>query len=110
VDTPLDFTRLLTLEFRPIDETRFPMLRLAREVMHAGGTAPAVYNAANEVAVASFMDGRLPFLAIPQVVEQTLRLLDSFEPADLPAVLALDAKARRIATCQLQTLATTHSL
>ncbi len=110
VETPLDFTKLLSLEFRPIDESRFPMLRLAREVMHAGGTAPAIYNAANEVAVACFLDGRLPFLAIPQVVEQTLEALDSFEPTDLPAVLALDAEARRIAAHQLQTLASTHSL
>jgi 1-deoxy-D-xylulose-5-phosphate reductoisomerase len=110
VETQLDFTRLLSLEFRPIDESRFPMLRLAREVMHAGGTAPAIYNAANEVAVACFLDGRLPFLAIPQVVEQTLQSLDSFEPTDLAAVLALDAEARRIATRQLQTLASTHSL
>jgi len=110
VEAPLDFTRLMSLEFRPIDEARFPMLRLAREVMHAGGTAPAIYNAANEIAVASFLDGRLPFLAISQVVEQTLQSLDSFEPTDLAAVLTLDAEARRIAASQLRTLASTHSL
>lgn len=101
VETPLDFTKLLSLEFRPIDETRFPMMRLAREVMQAGGTAPAVYNAANEIAVAAFLAGRLPFVAIPRVVNNTLQTLTSFEPADLAAVLAVDAEARRVATTQL---------
>lgn len=68
--------------------------------MQAGGTAPAVYNAANEIAVAAFLDGRLPFVAIPRVVDNTLSALTSFEPADLSAVLAVDAEARRIATAQ----------
>lgn len=97
VDAPLDFTRLLALEFRPIDEARFPMMRLAREVMQADGVAPAIYNAANEVAVAAFLEGRIPFLAIPRIVEKTLGSVGSFEPADLPAVLAVDADARRVA-------------
>ncbi|MBW8781029.1 MAG: 1-deoxy-D-xylulose-5-phosphate reductoisomerase [Verrucomicrobia bacterium] len=97
VETPLDLAKLFSLEFRPADDVRFPMLRLAREVMHAGGTAPAVYNAANEIAVAAFLGGKIPFLAIPQVVDKTLQTLASFEPADLPAVLAVDADARRIA-------------
>lgn len=101
VETALDFSRLLSLEFRPIDETRFPMLRIAREVMHAGGTAPAIYNAANEVAVAAFLDARLPFVGIPRVVAQTLEKLPSSEPDDLATVLAVDADARRIAAEQL---------
>jgi len=101
VETPLDFTQLLSLEFRPIDETRFPMMRLAREVMHAGGTAPAIYNAANEIAVAAFLADRIPFLAIPRVVGQTLQSLASSEPSDLAAVLAVDAEARRLATTLL---------
>ena len=104
VEAPLDFTRLLSLEFRPIDETRFPMMRLAREVMQADGAAPAIYNAANEVAVAAFLDGRLPFLAIPKIVEQTLSTLNPSAPADLPAVLALDAEARRTASNELKAL------
>lgn len=98
IDRPLDLTKLLSLEFRPVDEARYPMLRLAREAMAAGGTAPAVYNAANEVAVAAFLAGRLPFLAIPCVVEQTLTDLTHFEPADLAAVLSADAEARRAAS------------
>lgn len=100
-DAPLDFTKLLSLEFRPVDETRFPMMRLAREVMQTGGVAPAIYNAANEIAVAAFLSGRLPFLAIPEVVDKTLSKLDSFEPTDLAAVLAVDAEARRVASAQL---------
>ena len=100
VDSALDLTKLLSLEFRPIDESRFPMLRLAREVMNAGGSAPAIYNAANEIAVAAFLAGKIPFLAISQVVDKTLQTLPSFEPADLAAVLIVDAEARRIATSQ----------
>ena len=97
VDAPLDLNRLLSLEFKPVDTARFPMLRLARETMVAGGTAPAIYNAANEVAVAAFLAHRLPFLGIPEVVEATLRQLAPSEPPDLAAVLAADAEARRIA-------------
>ncbi|MFI5356702.1 MAG: 1-deoxy-D-xylulose-5-phosphate reductoisomerase [Opitutales bacterium] len=101
VESPLDFTKLLSLEFRPVDEARYPMLRLAREAMHAGGNAPAVYNAANEVAVAAFLAGKIPFLAIPPVVDTTLQQIVRAEPADLAAVLDCDAEARRIATAQL---------
>lgn len=104
VDSALDFTRLLGLEFRPVDETRFPLLRLARKTMHAGGVAPAVYNAANEVAVAAFLAGQIPFLAIPRLVEHTLAAVKNFEPSDLSAVLAVDADARRVASAQLSRL------
>ncbi len=100
-DRPIDLTQLLTLEFRPVDEGRFPMLRLAREAMVAGGGAPAIYNAANELAVAAFLEGQIPFLAISRIVEQTLSCLVNVEPPDLPAVLALDAEARRIAALQV---------
>ncbi|MEX2044580.1 MAG: 1-deoxy-D-xylulose-5-phosphate reductoisomerase [Opitutus sp.] len=105
VESALDFTRLLGLEFRPVDEMRFPMLRIARETMEAGGIAPAIFNAANEVAVAAFLHGQIPFLAIPRVVEHTLASIDNFEPADLAAVLALDATARRTASSHLTSFA-----
>jgi len=105
VDTALDFSRAIGLEFAPVDEGRFPMLRLARETMVAGGVAPAIYNAANELAVEAFLAGRIPFLAIPRVVEQTLASIKNFEPGDLPAVLALDAEARHVATGHIATLA-----
>lgn len=101
VGTPLGFEKLFTLDFRPIDEARFPMLRLAKHCMNAGGVAPAIYNAANEVAVAAFLGGRLPFLAIPQVVEHSLAKIGNFEPTDLAAVLDVDAEARRIASSRI---------
>jgi 1-deoxy-D-xylulose-5-phosphate reductoisomerase len=97
VDAPLDFTRLLNLEFRPVDSARFPLFRLAQHCLAAGGIAPAVFNAANEIAVDAFLAGRIPFLALAPVVEQTLAAIGNFEPNDLPAVLAADAEARRLA-------------
>jgi 1-deoxy-D-xylulose-5-phosphate reductoisomerase len=103
VEPALDFTKLLGLEFRPVDEARFPMLRLARATMTAGGVAPAIYNAANELAVAAFLEDRIPFLAIPGVVEHTLETIRNFEPQDLPAVVAIDAESRRVASAHLQT-------
>ena len=100
VERTLDLARLATLEFRPVDETRFPMLALAKQTMRAGGAAPAAYNAANEIAVAAFLENRIPFLAIAPAVEKTLAALApalAREPATLDDVLALDADARRAA-------------
>ena len=97
IDAPLDLQKLITLEFRPLDEARFPCLRLARMAMDAGGVAPAVYNAANDVAVTAFLAGRLPFLAIPEVIDKSLQASANFEPADLDAVLEADTAARRAA-------------
>jgi 1-deoxy-D-xylulose-5-phosphate reductoisomerase len=102
-DAGLDLSRLLNLEFRPVDEARFPMLQLAKAAMTAGGVAPAIYNAANEIAVAAFLAGRIPFLAIPQVVEHTLATIRNFEPDVLSAVVAIDAESRRVAGGHLQT-------
>jgi len=97
VDRPLDLKKLFSLEFRPIDETRFPMLALAKQTMRAGGIAPAIYNAANEVAVAAFLEEKIPFLAIPRIVEETLAKMPNADPANLDTVLALDLTARRTA-------------
>jgi 1-deoxy-D-xylulose-5-phosphate reductoisomerase len=94
VEPPIDFTRLVQLDFKPIDEVRFPMMRLAKESMKAGGVAPAVFNAANEVAVEAFLAGRIPFLAIPEIVSQSLDRTANFEPADLSSVLGADKEAR----------------
>ena len=85
------------LTFEPLDESRFPAFRLGVEAGRAGGTAPAVFNAANEVAVASFLDGELPFVRIPEVIE---RVLEAHEPAPidcLDAILEADGRARAIA-------------
>ncbi len=92
---PLD--KLLSLDFRPVDETRYPCLRLAREAMAAGGVAPAVFNAANEVAVDAFLQNRVPFLAIPSIIDKTLSTVENFEPSTLAQVLAMDATARQTA-------------
>ena len=102
VEAALDFTQLLGFEFRPVDELRFPCFRLARQVMAAGGIAPAVFNAANEVAVAAFLAGSIPFLAIPRVIDQTLQAVENFEPETLAAVLDADTHARRTAGALLK--------
>ena len=93
----LDLGHPLSLDFRPVDEGRFPCLRLAKQAMRAGGTAPAVFNAANEIAVAAFLAGRVPFLAIPQIIEHTLAAINNIEPDSLEAVLAVDSAARHVA-------------
>jgi len=95
---PLDFAAGLILEFRAPDLDAFPCLALARAAGDAGDTAPCVLNAANEVAVAAFLDGELPFLGIPDVVERTLGQVDCPPARDLADLTAIDAEARRIAS------------
>ena len=94
---PLDFASGLVLEFEPPDEEAFPCLALARAAGEAGGTAPCVLNAANEVAVARFLDGALPFLGIPDVVERTLASVEAPPARDLADLVAVDAEARHVA-------------
>ena len=94
---PLDFASGLILEFGPPDEDAFPCLALARAAGERGGTAPCVLNAANEVAVASFLDGLLPFLGIPDVVERTLSAVSTPAAGTLEELVAVDAEARRTA-------------
>jgi 1-deoxy-D-xylulose-5-phosphate reductoisomerase len=72
VDVPVDWTRAQSWEFEPLDDEAFPAVRLAREVGQAGGTSPAVYNAANEVAVDAFHDGRIGFVDIVDTVAQVV--------------------------------------
>jgi 1-deoxy-D-xylulose-5-phosphate reductoisomerase len=96
----LDLTKLGSLDFEAPDERRFPALRLAREVLAAGGSASTVLNAANEVAVEAFLGGRIGFLAIASVVETTLDLgsrLAALSPETVDDVIAIDAEARGIA-------------
>jgi 1-deoxy-D-xylulose-5-phosphate reductoisomerase len=94
---PLDLSTGLILEFAPPDGDGFPCLALARAAGEAGGTAPCVLNAANEVAVASFLDGKLPFTGIADVVERTLSAVDPVPARDLDDLVAADAAARRVA-------------
>ena len=91
----LDLARAGTLQFEPPDMARFPCLALAREAARAGGTAPAVLNAANEVAVAAFLEGRLNFSGIAAVIEAVVRDCPAGPAEDLDSVLAADAEARR---------------
>ena len=96
----LDFSALTGLHFEAPDLQRFPCLRLAREAMEAGGTATAVLNAANEEAVAAFLDGRLGFTGIPDVVERTLQRQDAPACQDVESVMNVDRQAREVA-CRL---------
>ena len=91
---PLALDHPLDLRFEPPDPDRFPCLRLAADALAAGGDAPAVLNAANEVAVEAFLDRRIPFPGIPAVVDETLSAHSVAEPEDLEAVSRADAWAR----------------
>jgi 1-deoxy-D-xylulose-5-phosphate reductoisomerase len=93
---PLDLTSL-TLEFAAPDTETFPMLALAREAGETGGAAPCAYNAANEVAVAAFLGGRLPFLAISEVVGEALAAATDEPVRDLDDLLEVDRAARATA-------------
>jgi 1-deoxy-D-xylulose-5-phosphate reductoisomerase len=94
---PLDFTSGLVLEFEPPDLETFPLLALARQAGGEGGTYPCAFNAANEVAVAAFLDRRLPFLAIAATVEEALAGIDGAPARDLDELVEADAAARRLA-------------
>ena len=90
----LDLARAGSLQFEPPDPVRFPCLPLAREAARVGGLAPAVLNAANEVAVAAFLEGRLNFCGIAQVIEAVVGAEAAGGASDLDSVLAADAAAR----------------
>ena len=91
---PLDLLAVQSLTFLEPDRTRFPCLGLAFAALKAGGTMPAVLNAANEVAVEAFLAGRIPFLAISAVVEETLGQHRSSPAVDVEVVLGADRGAR----------------
>jgi len=91
----LDLASGLTLEFEAPDLETFPLLAHARRAGEQGGTFPAVFNAANEVAVAAFLDGKLPFRAIADVVADALGAADGSPAADLAELVEADAAARR---------------
>jgi 1-deoxy-D-xylulose-5-phosphate reductoisomerase len=102
---PLDLASGLTLEFEAPDLDTFPLLELARQAGVRGGTAPCAYNAANEVAVAAFLEGRLPFLSIAEVVEEVLEVVDGAPAKTLEDLTEKDTEARRHATERLRVLA-----
>lgn len=103
---PLDLASIGELTFFPPDEGRFPATRLAREAIRAGGSAPAILNAANEVAVAAFLSGQIRFTRIAALVEEVLeRSNNAPRPANLAEVLAVDKAARAEAMSLLETTA-----
>jgi 1-deoxy-D-xylulose-5-phosphate reductoisomerase len=93
---PLDLAALGRFDFESPDLQAFPCLGLAYAALRAGGTAPAILNAANEVAVAAFLAGDLGFLAIPELIERTLSALPAEPADDLAVLLASDQRARRM--------------
>jgi 1-deoxy-D-xylulose-5-phosphate reductoisomerase len=91
----LDLSSGVTLEFHAPDLDTFPLLALARRAGEEGGTYPCVFNAANEVAVAAFLEGRLPFLGIAEVVAEALEAADGVGARDLDDLVSADAAARK---------------
>ena len=94
---PLDLFKIAHLDFYPPDFERFRCLQLAYDVLEAGGTAPAILNAANEVAVAAFLDGQLPFLGIACLNDQVLQSIPVGPEGSLGDVIGADAEARQLA-------------
>jgi 1-deoxy-D-xylulose-5-phosphate reductoisomerase len=99
---PLDLAAIGELTFRAPDELLFPATRLARSAAEAGGGIPAVLNAANEVAVAAFLGGKLAFTRIAVQVEQVLSRFAPNAPTSLAEVIAVDGEARAIASQMLE--------
>jgi 1-deoxy-D-xylulose-5-phosphate reductoisomerase len=97
----LDLFDIARLNFEAPDSGRFPCLRLACEAAASGGTAPAILNAANEIAVAAFLDGKLRFTAIPEIIEETLGQVAAVDAVSLAMVIDADAQARDVAREQL---------
>jgi len=93
----LDWSKLKRLDFEKASTRRYPCLKLAREAMKRGGALPCALNAADEVAVAAFLERKLPFLGIPEVVERVLGRMPRLKLQKMEDVLSADAEARRIA-------------
>jgi 1-deoxy-D-xylulose-5-phosphate reductoisomerase len=93
----LDLAKIGELTFEAPDSQRFRALAIARQVLQTGGTAPTVMNAANETAVQAFLDGRIGFLRISDIVEETLARLPAHPLRQLDQVHAVDREARQIA-------------
>jgi 1-deoxy-D-xylulose-5-phosphate reductoisomerase len=101
---PLDLFQVKRLDFEAPDFERFPCLQRAYDAVRAGETMPAILNAANEVAVASFLDGHIRFTAIPDVIKHAMDTVDNLKATDIDAVLEADAIARRVADAYIAQL------
>jgi 1-deoxy-D-xylulose-5-phosphate reductoisomerase len=93
----LDFFKIARFDFETPDLTRFPCLRLAFEALKLGGTAPAVLNAANEIAVQAFLDNRIGFMDIPRMIEEVMSCSSIESASTLAVVVAADETARHVA-------------
>jgi 1-deoxy-D-xylulose-5-phosphate reductoisomerase len=94
---PLDMFEIGRLDFEAPDHARFPCLHLAEQAIRAGGTAPTILNAANEIAVGAFLDRSIRFTDIAAVIDKTLVTMAPDRNTTLEAILAADADARRVA-------------
>ena len=103
----LDWSKLKRLDFEKVSTRRFPCLRLARQALKKGGAMPCALNAADEVAVAAFLERRLPFLGIPEVIERVLGRTPRVKFEKMDDVLTADAEARRMAKEEVNRLAVT---
>ncbi len=101
----LNWSKLRRLDFARVSTRRFPCLRLAREAMKKGGAMPCALNAADEVAVAAFLERRLPFLDIPEVIERVLGRMPRVKFEKMDDVLTADLEARRMAKEEVERLA-----
>lgn len=100
----LGFDKKFALDFEPPDEDRFPSLRLAREALNKGETAPAIYNAANEVAVESFLGGKIGFTDISEIVGQALNKTEISKPDNIDSIIQADNKGREVALKYIETI------
>ncbi|HLE37652.1 MAG TPA: 1-deoxy-D-xylulose-5-phosphate reductoisomerase [Candidatus Acidoferrales bacterium] len=101
----LDWKALRRLDFEKVSTRRFPCLTLAREALRRGGALPCAFNAADEVAVGAFLEGRLAFTGIARVIEEVLGRMSRKRPGSIDEVLAADAEARRLAREEVEKLA-----
>jgi 1-deoxy-D-xylulose-5-phosphate reductoisomerase len=106
-DLALDWSKLRRLDFAKISTRRFPCLRLAREAMKKGGALPCALNAADEIAVAAFLERKLPFLGIPEVIERVLARTPKMRFEKMDDVLTADSEARRMAQEEVNRLTVT---
>jgi 1-deoxy-D-xylulose-5-phosphate reductoisomerase len=101
----LDWSKLKRLEFAKVSARRYPCLRLAREAMKKGGALPCALNAADEIAVAAFLDRRIPFLGIAEAVEAVLSRTPRIKIEKMDDVLVADSEARQVAREEVARLA-----
>jgi len=103
----LNWSKLKRLDFETVSTRRYPCLKLAREAMKKGGALPCALNAADEVAVAAFLERKLPFLGIPEVVERVLGRMPRLKLQKMEDVLSADGEARRMAKEEVEALTAT---